>query len=397
MMKKKKRIILIYGILLIVLFLVIYVLPNITGVLKKTDVIEYGSLKEKTDVTVYFVRSEDVYFANKTGSLKYYAQEGEMVRKGTKIIELTSGAGDDESVFQDVINRIAAFDGGESIFVENIAKINNQIDVLTTSLEEAQSAEQTELASRIREQIVRLNQKIQYIKTTTQSDRETLMKANQSINGATKNAGNYVCNTIGIVSYYLDGYEAEFTPETMTLLSRNKIEALDLAPQNMARKTVQKGSFIYKIVDNKKWYVVFWVEPKDIVKYEKGNSVTISLPLGEVDGKIYDLVDNQNDFLVILEFNKYYEEFAQVRKANAEVITSNYNGLIIKNESITTNEGQTGVFVKNKSGEFVFKPVKIISTDGESSLVEISYFYSEDGAKKIETVDVYDEILKHPN
>jgi hypothetical protein len=53
--------------------------------------------------------------------------------------------------------------------------------------------------------------------------------------------------------------------------------------------------------------------------------------------------------------------------------------------------------VKDKSGEYVFKPVKIITSDGEWSLVEVSYFYTDDGATKVETVNIYDEILKKPN
>jgi hypothetical protein len=132
------------------------------------------------------------------------------------------------------------------------------------------------------------------------------------------------------------------------------------------------------------------------VKYEKGKKATLNLPLGQVDGTIYDIIDDQDQWLVILEFNKYYEEFAQIRKADAEVVTSDYSGLIIRNESITTKDGQPGVYVKDKSGEYIFKPVKIITSDGEWSLVEVSYFYDKNG-DRVETVNIYDEILKKPN
>jgi hypothetical protein len=43
----------------------IYVFPNVTGALKKTEVIEYGSLQVTDQVTAYIVRKRDSIFANK--------------------------------------------------------------------------------------------------------------------------------------------------------------------------------------------------------------------------------------------------------------------------------------------------------------------------------------------
>ncbi|MEL7656122.1 MAG: HlyD family efflux transporter periplasmic adaptor subunit, partial [Bacillota bacterium] len=224
-----------------------------------------------------------------------------------------------------------------------------------------------------------------------------VIKQNKSLNGAGIIPDNYICNSNGLISYYIDGYESEFTPENMTLLNRVKVQSLNIDVQNLARETTLGKEPLYKVVDNKKWYVVFWVAPENIVKYEKDHKATINLPLGQVEGKVYDIIDNKNEWLVILEFNKYYKELAQIRKIDAEVITSDYDGLIIPNESITSQDGQPGVYVKDKNGEYVFKPVKIITSDGESSLVEVSYYYTDDGAKKVETVNIYDEILKKPN
>ena len=132
------------------------------------------------------------------------------------------------------------------------------------------------------------------------------------------------------------------------------------------------------------------------MKYEKGKPASIHLPLGEIDGKIDDIIDDDGEWMVIMSFNRYYEDFAKIRKIQADVITSDYKGLTIRNESITTKDGQPGVYVRDKSGEFVFEPVKIITSDGEWSLVEVSCFYTSGGAIKVDTVNIYDEILKNP-
>ena len=397
-MKKKRRLIALFFTTLVILFIIIYVFPNVTGALKKTEIIEYGSIQVTDKVTAYFVRNENVYFANKSGSIKYYIQEGDLVRKGTKVLDIVSGAQDDEkSSYQSIMERISRFNGGESIFSDDIKKITEQLVKLESERDTAINQKEMEQAARLDDQIKRLNQKKDYIEANDNSAKEEIIKQNKTLNGAGIIPDNYICNTNGLISYYIDGYESEFTPENMALLNKEKVQSLNIEVQNLTRDTTLSKEPLYKVVDNKKWYVVFWVAPENIVKYEKDHKATINLPLGPVEGKIYDIIDNKDEWLVILEFNKYYEEFAQIRKIDAEVVTSDYDGLIIPNESITSKDGQPGVYVKDKNGEYVFKPVKIITSDGESSLVEVSYYYTDAGAKKVETVNIYDEILKKPN
>lgn len=397
-MKTKKRILVLFCTTLITLFIIIYVFPNVTGALKKTEIIEYGSIQVTDHVTAYIVRNETVYFANKSGKLNYYIPEGEQVRKGVKVLDITSGTGDDtESPYQRILDRISRFNGGESLFSDDIRKIKNQLAKLESERDAAVKDREEELAARLEQQIIRLNQKKEYIQANDDKAKDEIIQQNKAENSFGAIPENYICRANGIISYYVDGFESEFTPENMALLSRDKVQGMNIDVQNVTRETTLAGEPLYKIVDHKKWYAVFWVAPENIVKYEKGKKATINLPLGQVNGTIYDILDDERRWLVILEFNRYYEEFARIRKVDAEVVTSDYSGLIIKNESITSKEGQPGVFVKDKSGDYIFKPVKIITSDGEWSLVEVSYFYTDDGATKVDTVNIYDEILKKPN
>lgn len=397
-MKRKKRIIALFCTTLVILFIIIYAFPQVTGALKKTEIIEYGSLQVTDQVTAYIVRNEKVYFADKSGSIVYHAHEGEQVRKGMRILDIAPGSRqENESGYQKLIERISRYNGGESIFSDDIKKIRTQISKLENQRDVAMNAGDTELSARLEQQILRLNQKKNYIQANDDAAKAEIIKHNKTINGAEDISENYTSQFNGVVSYYIDGYESEFTPENMGLLSSQKIQGLKIDVQNVARETALDHEPLYKLVDHKKWYAVFWVAPENIVKYEKGHKATINLPLGQVDGTVYDILDDDGQWLVILEFNRYYEEFAQIRKLEAEIITSDYSGLIIENESITTQDGQPGVLVKDKSGEYVFKPVKIITSDGEWSLVEVSFFYTDDGATKVETVNIYDEILKKPN
>lgn len=199
----------------------------------------------------------------------------------------------------------------------------------------------------------------------------------------------------GVTSYYIDGYENYFTPETMQSLKYDEVSKLEILPVNVVRDYTRKAEPLYKICDNREWYIVCWIDAGSVSKYSPDKAVTIELPLGQVKATISDIIEDGGKWLIIFRTDRYYEDFARIRSAPATVVTSDYNGIIIRNESITAVDGTIGVYIKAKSGDFVFTPIKVIATDGDNSLVEVSYFYNENN-DRVGTVNIYDEILRNP-
>lgn len=298
-----KRILLIlFLVTLLGLFAVLYGLPVLTGALARTSLVEYGTLRVTDEVTCYFIRSEKVVTASGSGTIQYYFEEGELVRKGSKVAEVLPDGGD--------------------YFTDD----------------------------------------------------------------------NY------IISYYIDGQEEFFTPENIQTLRKERIQELEIVMADTRRETAVMGEALFKTVENGRWYGAFWVEQDDTVKYTKGTSVTLQLPKGDVKCRTLDIIDDQGQWLILLESDRYYEDLPKLRKENVTVVTSDYEGLLLANESIATEDGQPGVFVKDLGGDFVFRPVSVIASDGRFSLVEHAFFYRKiDGErKKIATVEAYDEILNDP-
>jgi putative membrane fusion protein len=206
---------------------------------------------------------------------------------------------------------------------------------------------------------------------------------------------NNVTSFNGIVSYYIDGYEDYFTPEKMNKLKYSEVSKLDIESVNLTRKETFINEPIYKICDNSSWYVIGWVENGNVSKYVIGENVKINLPKGEISGLIENIIEDDDKWLIIIKTDMYYAEFGKMRTGEATIVTANASGVIISNESITIDKnGIVGVYVVKKNKDYVFKPIKVINTDGENSAVEVSYFYDEKGVET-KTVDVYDEILKN--
>lgn len=234
------------------------------------------------------------------------------------------------------------------------------------------------------------------------------IKSRKGARVADINGVGYFCPATGVISYYMDGLESQYTPETMEamdLLPMPTEEDLENGanvipePENLSRVTVNAGDRLYKVVNNDIWYAVCRVESASIVKYQPGAKVSIVLPLDTVQGKVDRIIDKGDYWMVILKFNRYYEDMPKLRRLEATVITSDNSGLIVPNESLTQEEGVTGVYVKDISGNYNFTRVKVITTDGEYSLVESTTFNEklDDGTTvKVSTVDIYDEIQRKP-
>jgi len=322
-MKIAKRIFLALFVLsLIALYVIIYAIPGVTGAFTQTETLVYGNFRVEENVTVYFVRNEQVYMATRAGNINYYIGDGVHVKAGTRILNVIHGTQDEDEVsaFANIIERLG--DSG--------------------------------------------------VKLT-----------------------DFVSESNGIVSFFIDGFENYFTPENMRQLRYSTVSSLDTTPVNVVRERTIVGEPLFKVSENRQWYIICWVQAGSVARYERGRNVTIELPQGHVRAEIADIIEDGDRWLIIFSTNRFYEDFARIRSAEATVVTSNFNGIIVRNEDITVRGGVIGVYVRTRSGSFAFRPIQIITSDGENSLAEVSFFYDSEG-NRVSTVNVHDEILRRP-
>lgn len=202
---------------------------------------------------------------------------------------------------------------------------------------------------------------------------------------------SYKTDYPGRVSYILDGYESELNPDTMLMLNKEKLQETAFKYKNLGNGNATKGEPLFKLVRNDAWYAVSWITDKQLNRFDEGKNITLKLPNGDMKGTISKIVKEKNASMVIMSFDQYCEGLSQMRKVSAEVVTSDYSGLRIKNSFITTEDKILGVYVVNLSGEAVFTPIKVKATDGEYSLLAAGT-YNDSKGNQVKTVNVYDEI-----
>jgi hypothetical protein len=62
---------------------------------------------------------------------------------------------------------------------------------------------------------------------------------------------------------------------------------------------------------------------------------------------------------------------------------------------VITSDGQKGVFIKNKLGEHVFRPIAVKADDGRKCVVYSDIYVDAEG-NFVETLKTYDEIVAQP-
>lgn len=205
----------------------------------------------------------------------------------------------------------------------------------------------------------------------------------------------YASPISGIFSLEIDGYEDYFTFENMERVKKETVEGLPYDAVDLERNSVIKGEPIYKVSTDDVWYILCWVDKRAAESYVEGKDVTLELPEGEVEAEIHAIRQEGEFCRVIFYLNVYYEAFSESRAEDMSIVISDNEGLIVDNDCIIQKDGQQGVYVINKNGNHIFNRIKVIASNEEQSVIEDVTFYDEEG-NQVYTVDVYDEVLKHP-
>lgn len=341
MNKKLIAAIAIYLGLVAVCIIALYAVPSVRGMLEKTYIAEYGSIDVKDEVSAFIVRDETVYVAAQASDINRLADADKLVKANTHVVELTpdpeAGSG-------------GAVSNGEKMEVSSSENDKGKYSAIMEELGDS-------------------------VKTTVKG----------------YNTG------AGYVSYYVDGAEAKLSTASLEKLHYKDYKALTgRKAVEVPKKSCGEGYPIFKVVDNAKWYLVFYISNKKAEKYVPGETVTIEAGGNPVEVTISQVLTGRKFSKITLSCKSFFDGFLKVRNLDTTVTVQHAEGLILEDSSIVEDkDGQRGVFVKNKLGEHIFKPISVKADDGERCVV-YSDLYVDEGGNYVETIGTYDEIISEP-
>lgn len=350
---KKKWIagIIIYIALLAASLIVVYAVPSLKGMLEKTYVTEYGKIDIEDEVSAYIVRDETVYVAGQDSEVRILADTNVLTKARTKIVELTPII--DESV-------------------EAAKETGPDADQAAAEAAAQANGESPDNVSR------------KYVKLREELGDDVIY----SENGKSK--------TAGYISFFIDGAENSLSTDKIDDLSKSDYDDLtSLRKVSTATGKCGKGDPIFKVTNNSKWYLVFYIDNNAGKKYYEGRNVTVELADKEVSARVKQVQEGKDATKVILSCKTFFEGFLEERSLKTTVTVASAEGLVLQDSSIVKKGEQIGVFVKNKLGEHKFKPISIKADDGERCVVYSDIYVDEEG-NFVETIKTYDEIVAEP-
>lgn len=394
---------LVYIGLIAICCIAVYAVPSVKGILERTYIAEYGKVDVKDEVTGFIVRDEVVYVAKNAGKINRLAEENTLVKAGARVIELKS----EENAEAEAEAEAKAMTEAEAAESEKTSKDDktkddkskDEIGAKDDAKAEdngkskddakAEDGEKTEGGEEPEETV-------ESIEDATNPGRYTrIMEDIESVAVLTDSG---VTNDAGYVSYYVDGAEARLSTDAYDGLSKKELKSLS------GKRSIQtpehhcgKGYPVFKIVKNKKWYLVYYLSNEDAAKYTEGGTVEIDINGEPVTVSVHRIDSGTKTSKITLTCKTFFDGFFEERSMDTKVTVSSAQGLVLEDASIVeAPDGKRGVFVKNKLGEHVFTPVSVKADDGIKCVVYSDIYVDAEG-NFVETIGTYDEIVASPS
>ena len=359
----------------------LYVVPSVIGIFERTYIAEHGKIDVADEVSAFIVRDERVYVAAQKSKINRLADSNRLVNAGTKVVELTPT---EETLDLEAMDEDAESEEAETKDKSKADSAKKTDEKKDDKKSGKNDSEKTEEAA---EQDAKLG-----IRGSKYSGIMEELGDTYSVteDGTTR--------TAGYVSYYVDGAEARLSTKAIESLNRSDLKDLT------GRKAVKVPSRscgqdypVFKIVRNRKWYLVYYLKKEDAAKYTQGETVYIEVNDENVPVTVREVRDEGKNTRITLTCKTFFDGFLEIRNLDTKVTVESAEGLVLEDGSIVeAPDGKRGVFVVNKLGQHVFTPVRTKADDGTKCVV-YSDIYVDDEGNYVETIGTYDEVIAVPS
>lgn len=392
--------------------IVIYIFQNYNGSVE-TIVAEKGSLEDIIEAKGIVVKDEEVYSSELDGNITYYYDDGEKVKNGTLLADIHT---DSNSV--KIKGQIEEIKSAINLKNSNDKLKKSQDTVLQTS-EEATEFQDNMQASILNsnlddvyDTIGQVSGNVQYT-TKNKYDSYDISELNSMVNSLSKSldTNKIPCYSkkSGIFTYKMDGLEDFYKYKNV----------LDMTPSNTIKKDcvetdsslsseVVSGDKLYKIISNFDYYIVATVNNESAKLFEPNKYIKTRIKYDGLESEAWGYIKKINygseESVLIIYFDDYFYKIYDKRYVDLELITDTYEGIKINTKALIKKDGLEGVYIKDASNIVKFLPVEILGQDGDTSIIAIGSYVSEDRRRIInvlensyETIKIFDKIILEPD
>ncbi len=378
---KRKFMVAIWIIVVIILALVIYGGAFLADLFQQTERLEKGTLEVSREETIFIARDEIVYGAPYTGTLEYLGDEGELKKKGTKILNMTEieenaeVVEESESKYEDVTKHL----GDNMQVMENFASQKKGVISYFVDGNEG-IINQTSIYEFTEEEMKALHVDPVDLEREEAKKGEPIFKI--------------VDNSSWAMAFWTETENEDVYIEG----SRVSVDFGDDSVRATVEEVKREADKIKVVLTTNRYYYDF----------AKEREVDVNIIVSEREGILVDkrsvvtLIGMTSIFKGSKESIDYLKETEDEEEKTIDDLEETYEKIAldiakIKNQLKNTIKkyGTDMVCALDTLGEVYYIPVKILEEEGEQVLLQEEIFYDEDG-NPIETVLPYQEILTNP-
>lgn len=350
-------------------FAVWYIVTSMTPAESPYGTILSGTIGSRYSGDCLLVREETPYNAEGVTKIRYNAEEGSNIYRGTTICNVySSGFSTRETMaLQDYRDQIKEYQikllASESTMDAKMDRLENDVLNRAREIREMISGTRGNMANQETMLDTAIQTRQAYLKQKYSDDQRMTRLYDdeqsqlQRISSWTK---QYAAMTEGIVSFYSDGYEYGLTPSNYDQFTIPEVRRM-INGTKPELSTVNKGkTTIYRMVSDGRWYVLMLIRDSNWVPVE-GQQYELKLENfkdTEVAATVMSYTRTGGELLVRLRVDGSVIPVLYMRTCTAELGDS-VSTLMVPQRAIYTQDNMPGVVVVD--GQYqTFIPVNIL-------------------------------------
>jgi hypothetical protein len=349
--------------------------------LRRTAIVAAGQTGRTYAVDAVIIRDETLFDTDSAAGLKYLADDGAMVSRGSQIAQAYSSAYNQSDVnnLNKQLENIKAYYRtllDQSTYPDTrLTALDETIDLLVSQVRKASQTASGGAAS-----LLSLKRQLERAMTERQSYLRQRFPNDTALNRYTDEEKTlrkrieswtitYIADRPGLVSFYPDGYERALSGGTIEALTPAAARAVwnGAPPEQTAAERAR--SKVYKLVEPQGFYAAALSADKNW-KPQPDEPYKIAFEgLEDIvyDAKVTTTTRSGGELLVRLYIDADVSPVLDTRRAKATVGEIATRGLLVPTDALRAQDGQTGVVLDMEPAVFI--PVTVLSSDAKESIV----------------------------
>jgi len=397
------------GSILVILFLLLYV-PSlifwVNGENVSTDIVRIGDIQDSVNIDAVIVRNEVVLNSPIGGKCIKELDEGEKAKVKERIATVLNRSSEElledlKSLDLKIIKAQNERNENLELFSDDLKKIENDIEQKLKEIIGVSNSNEISRVLKIKKEVDELIKKKAAISgslsTPSAHIQSLLDKKNdlqKRINANTKDINTPIS---GVVSYVIDGYEDILTPDSISELTTDDIESIEVKgmQKDIEKIGVEANKPFAKIITDIEYFLIMTIDHNLAKEYKVDQKTSIRLNEFDkvIDGDVFYRSNNMGGkSILVVKVRKALSKTAAYRKLNVDLIKSQHSGLKVPLRSLRNIDMQnkTAEICLVKANRARFVKIKIVGKNEEFAIIENL------DSKKVYSVSLYSSYIVNP-